>query len=212
MAARRVRVGGVVARDAGAHVAPGDITVDDQALDHPAGILVALHKPAGHVSSHNDGEGPTVFTLLPAQWLGRLPRPEAVGRLDKETSGLLIVTDDHDLLHRLTSPRHEVDKVYVAVLDAVPEASLIETFAAGTLQLRSETLPCKPAGLRLLDGASAEVTITEGKYHQVRRMFGACGYKVLALHRISVGPWSIDDLAPGEWRDLNVSDLNPATA
>lgn len=202
MAARRVRVLGRVVRDPSLSVDAADVTLDGEPLDHAAGVLVALHKPVGYVSSHNDREGETVFTLLPHHWLARSPRPEAVGRLDKETSGLLVITDDHELLHRLTSPKHAVDKVYVATLDGEPTDALVDLFASGTLQLRSETQPCRPATLRVVGDREAEVTITEGKYHQVRRMFGACGLKVETLHRTRVGEWTIDSLASGEWRDL----------
>jgi 16S rRNA pseudouridine516 synthase len=198
----RVSVGGNVARDPSSRVDPVTVTLDDAPLDHPSGILVAIHKPADYVCSHDDRDGATVFTLLPRRWLDRTPRPEAVGRLDKDTTGLLIVTDDHALLHRLTSPKHHVEKVYEVTLDRPADPSLVDVFAAGTLMLRSETEPCLPATLRILESCQAELTITEGRYHQVKRMFAACDYKVESLHRTRVGEWSLDDLAEGEWRDL----------
>jgi 16S rRNA pseudouridine516 synthase len=198
----RVSVDGDVARDPSSRVNPGSVTFDDEPLDHPDGIFIALHKPAGYVCSHDDRDGATVFTLLPRQWLDRIPRPESVGRLDKDTTGLLILTDDHTLLHRLTSPKHHVEKVYEVTLDRPADPSLIDVFAAGTLMLRSEADPCLPATLRILDGCRAELTITEGRYHQVKRMFGACDYKVQALHRTRVGEWSLGHLAEREWRDL----------
>lgn len=198
----RVSVDGNVARDPSSRVDPGSVTLDDEPLDHPDGMLIALHKPAGYVCSHDDRDGATVFTLLPRRWLDRTPRPEAVGRLDKDTTGLLLITDDHALLHRLTSPKHHVEKVYEVTLDRPVDPSLINVFAAGTLMLRSESDPCLPARLCILDDCRAELTITEGRYHQVKRMFAACDYKVEALHRTHVGQWSLDDIAAGEWRDL----------
>jgi 16S rRNA pseudouridine516 synthase len=198
----RVSVDGNVTRDPSSRVKPDSVTLDDEPLDHPDGIFIALYKPADYVCSHDDRDGPTVFTLLPRQWLDRIPRPEAVGRLDKDTTGLLLITDDHALLHRLTSPKHHVEKVYEVTLDRPADRSLIEIFAAGSLVLRSETEPCLPATLRILEENRAELTITEGRYHQVKRMFAACDYKVESLHRTRVGEWSLDDLAERGWRDL----------
>jgi 16S rRNA pseudouridine516 synthase len=198
----RVSADGNVTRDPSSRVNPGSVMLDDEPLDHPEGIFIALHKPAEYVCSHDDRDGPTVFTLLPRQWLDRTPRPEAVGRLDKDTTGLLLVTDDHALLHRLTSPKHHVEKVYEVTLDRPVDPSLIDEFASGTLMLRSETEPCLPASLRILDDCRAELTITEGRYHQVKRMFAACNFKVESLHRSRVRQWSLDDLEPGAWRDL----------
>jgi 16S rRNA pseudouridine516 synthase len=198
----RVSVDGNVARDPSSRVNPLSVRFDDEPLDHPSGILVAVNKPADYVCSHDDRDGATVFTLLPRRWLDRTPRPEAVGRLDKDTTGLLLITDDHALLHRLTAPKHHVEKVYGVTLNRPADTSLVEVFAAGTLMLRSETEPCAPAMLRILAGSRAELTITEGRYHQVKRMFAACDYKVESLHRTRVGQWSLDGLEPGFWRDL----------
>lgn len=198
----RVSVDGNVARDPSSRADPLSVRLDDEPLDHPDGIFIALHKPAGYVCSHDDRDGVTVFSLLPRRWLDRTPRPEAVGRLDKDTTGLLLVTDDHALLHRLTSPKNHVEKVYEVTLDRPVDRSLIDVFAAGTLMLRSETEPCLPVMLRILDDCRAELTITEGRYHQVKRMFAACDYKVETLHRTRVGAWSLADLSEREWRDL----------
>ncbi len=198
----RVSIDGNVTRDPSSRVHPGSVMLDDEPLDHPDGIFIALHKPADYVCSHDDRDGVTVFTLLPRQWLDRTPRPEAVGRLDKDTTGLLLITDDHALLHHLTSPKHHVEKVYEVTLDRPADPSLVDVFAAGTLMLRSEADPCLPALLRILDDCRAELTITEGRYHQVKRMFAACDYKVESLHRTRVGQWSLADLESGTWRDL----------
>ncbi len=199
----RVSIDGNVTRDPALRVNPLSVRLDDELLDHPSGIFIALHKPADYLCSHDDRDGATVFSLLPRQWLDRTPRPEAVGRLDKDTTGLLLITDDHALLHRLTSPKHHVEKVYEVTLDRPVDPSLIDVFAAGTLLLRSETEPCLPAVLRILDGCQAELIITEGRYHQVKRMFAACDYKVEALHRTRVGQWSLADLEAGAWHDIS---------
>jgi 16S rRNA pseudouridine516 synthase len=198
----RVTRDDAVMRDPAVSVSADGILVDGEPLDHPDGVLVMLHKPAGYVCSHNDGEGPTVFELLPPRWLQRNPRVEAVGRLDKDTTGLLMLTDDHDLLHRLTSPRHHVEKVYEVVVDRDLSPSLIEVFAAGTLMLRGEADPCRPARLEITGPRTARVTVTEGRYHQVRRMFGAAeAGRVIGLHRVQFGEWSLGELAVGEWTE-----------
>ncbi len=199
----RVLVDGAPVKDPARHVDAAAVTLDGEALDHAGGITVLLHKPAGHVCSHAEDEGPSVYDLLPPMWAYRSPRPETVGRLDRETSGLLIVTDDHQLLHRLTSPKHHVPKVYVAELARPVTDELVTTFASGTLVLREEFEPCAPAQVRVLDDGRAEVTLTEGRYHQVRRMFAACGNHVEALHRTTVGTWTLDDLPAGEWCDVS---------
>jgi 16S rRNA pseudouridine516 synthase len=203
----RVAVNGAVVRDPSAHAEPGQVQVDHEPIDHPSGVLVALHKPVGYVVTHDDGEGPTVFSLLPPAWGDRSPRPEAVGRLDRDTSGLLLVVDDHELLHRLTSPKHHVAKTYVAHLARPVTDELTDTFASGTLVLRGEERPCAPATTVLLDERTVEVTLTEGKYHQVRRMFAACGNHVEALHRIAVGGCLLGDLPEGAWRDVSGAEL-----
>jgi 16S rRNA pseudouridine516 synthase len=201
----RVSRDGNVVRDPAGSVSAAGITVDGEPLDHPDGVLVVLHKPVGYVCSHADGEGPTVYDLLPERWSARNPRVESVGRLDKDTSGLLVLTDDHDLLHRLTSPKHHVEKVYEVTVDADLDPSLVDVFASGTLMLRSETAPCLPAILEITGARTARVTLTEGRYHQVRRMFGAAGAgRVLALRRVRFGAFRLNDLVPDEKSWVNV--------
>jgi 16S rRNA pseudouridine516 synthase len=200
--AGRVTIGGLPATDPARKADDDAVQVDGEPLDHPAGLLLLLHKPLGLVCSHDEREGPNVYSLLPARWRRRNPPVTSVGRLDKETSGLLLLTDQAALVHRLTSPKHKVPKTYRATLDAAPPAELAAVFAAGTLQLDGESHPCAPAELRLLGGAEVEVVLTEGRYHQVRRMFAACGRSVLALHRTQFGPLNLDGLAAGAWREL----------
>lgn len=200
--AGRVTVRGEVADDFGAKADPADVRVDGEPLDHPDGILLLLHKPLGLVCSHDLDEGPSVYDLLPARWRRRNPVVTTVGRLDKDTSGALLVTDQSALVHRLTSPKHKVEKVYRATVDADLPAGLAELFASGTLVLKGETTPCAPAQLGVLGPREAELTLTEGRYHQVRRMFASQGCEVLTLHRSRFGHLAIDDLAPGQWREL----------
>jgi 16S rRNA pseudouridine516 synthase len=200
----RVKHHGIVVTKSDQKVDPHAVTVDDEPLEAPDGLLAVLHKPAGYVCTHDENEGPTIYELLPDQWLRRHPAVTSVGRLDKDTSGLLLVTDIGPLVHRYTSPKAEMEKVYVAEVDRDLEASLIETFAKGDLMLRSEEKPCLPAKLELIAPRTARLTITEGRYHQVRRMFASQGWQVEKLHRERFGDYTLDDLAEGEWKMLPV--------
>ena len=202
--AGRVTVRGEAADDPGAKAAAADVRVDGEPLDHPDGLLLLLHKPLGLVCSHDEREGPNVYSLLPARWRARNPAVTSVGRLDKDTSGLLLLTDQSALVHRLTSPKHKVPKVYRATLDRELPGGVETTFASGTLMLDGEKEPCAPAELRRRGPREAEVTLTEGRYHQVRRMFAACGATVLALHRERFGALTLGDLPAGAWRELPV--------
>lgn len=200
--AGRVRVGGEPEDDPGRKAAAPEVTVDGEPLDHPEGLLLLFHKPAGLVCSHEGREGPSVYDGLPERWRRRNPPVTSVGRLDKETTGLLLLTDLPDVVHRLTSPRHKVPKVYRAVLDRAVPAEAAERFAAGALVLPGEEHPCAPAALEVLGPREARLTLTEGRYHQVRRMFAALGATVVALHRESFGPLTLEGVAPGQWREL----------
>ena len=204
--AGRVTVRGEVATDFGAKADPADVRVDGEPLDHPEGLLLLLHKPVGLVCSHDGHEGPSIYGLLPPRWLRRNPPVTSVGRLDKDTSGLLLLTDQSSLVHRLTSPKHKVPKVYVATLASEIPAGradeLIALFANGTLVLTGESAPCAPAMLRLRDPRTAELTLTEGRYHQVRRMFASQGFEVVTLHRERFGDLMLEALSPGQWREL----------
>jgi 16S rRNA pseudouridine516 synthase len=169
-------------------------------LDPPPGMALMLHKPVGVTCSHKEA-GPLVYDLLPTRWRARDPAISTVGRLDKETSGLLLLTDDGGLLHRIISPRNHVAKRYVATLARPLEGREGETFASGELLLDGEDKPLAPAVLEPLSPTLARLTITEGRYHQVRRMFAAVGNHVEALHRDRIGGLDLpDDLAPGAFR------------
>ncbi|PKM05246.1 MAG: 16S rRNA pseudouridine(516) synthase, partial [Gammaproteobacteria bacterium HGW-Gammaproteobacteria-7] len=150
--------------------------------------------------------GRVVYDLLPPRFRLRKPLLSTVGRLDRDTSGLLLMTDDGQLLHRITSPRSRLAKVYRATLAEDLAGSEAALFASGTLQLESETTPLAPAGLEPIGPRLARVTLHEGRYHQVRRMFAAVGNHVHALHRESIGGLSLGDLDPGQWRILDSDD------
>lgn len=208
--AGRVTVHGAPADDPGTKAAPAAVRVDGEPLDHPGGLLVLLHKPVGRVCSHDADEGPSVYDLLPPRWRRRNPVVTTIGRLDKDTSGALLLTDQSALVHRLTSPKHKVPKVYRATVAADLRADLAPLFASGTLLLRGETAPCAPAELRLLGPREAELTLTEGRYHQVRRMFASQGCEVLTLHRVRFGHVTADDLPPGHWHELPLDEFSAA--
>ncbi len=185
------------------------VRIDGEPLDHPDGLLLLLHKPLGLVCSHDRSEGPSVYDLLPARWQQRNPGITSVGRLDKDTSGLLLLTDQTALVHRLTSPRHHVEKRYRATVDHDLPPALGEVFASGTLRLDGEEAPCLPARYEALGPREALLTLTEGRYHQVRRMFAAAaGATVLTLHRDRFGPLELGDLAVGQWLILSLDTFS----
>lgn len=202
--AGRVRQNDVVLTKADQKVDPHAITLDNEPLEAPDGLLAMLHKPVGYVCTHGDGEGPTIYELLPDQWLRRNPAVTSVGRLDKDTSGLLLVTDIGSLVHRFTSPKADVEKVYLAEVDRDLDPQLIEIFARGDLMLRGEDKPCLPAKLEIVSSKTARLTITEGRYHQVRRMFASQGWHVEKLHRERFDRYDLSDLAEGEWQLLSL--------
>jgi 16S rRNA pseudouridine516 synthase len=187
-------------------VAHGDIRIDDEALDPAPGLTLMLHKPVGYTCSTKD-KGRLVYDLLPPRFRLRMPVLSSVGRLDRDTSGLLLMTDDGALLHRIVSPRAGLAKVYEAALANPLRGDEAEVFACGDLMLDNETTPLAPAVLRLLGPRSAELTLTEGRYHQVRRMFAAVGNHVEQLHRSRIGGLTLGALGVGEWRPLGADDL-----
>lgn len=182
------------------------IRVDDEPLDPPAGIVLMMHKPLGATCSRKD-QGRVVYDLLPPRYRVRDPALSTVGRLDRDTSGLLLFTDDGALLHRIISPRAQVAKVYEATLANDLRGDEGALFASGTLMLESETTPLAPAQLEVLAPRKARLTVTEGRYHQVRRMFAAAGNHVETLCRVSVGGLGLGELPAGEWRALDVDEV-----
>ena len=201
VAARRVTRadGGVVHADAA--FTHADLRVDGAELDPPPGSVLVLNKPAGYVCSTQDVP-PLVYELLPDRFRRRTPIIAPIGRLDRDTTGLLLLTDDGGLNHRLTSPRAHSRKTYRATLANSLRGDEAERFASGTLMLSGETTPLAPAHLTVIDVQTIDLTITEGRYHQVRRMFAAVGNHVLTLHRTAIGAFTLTDLEPGAWRPL----------
>ena len=188
--------------DDGSACAHEDVRVDDEPLDPAPGMLLMLHKPVGYTCSTKD-VGRLVYDLLPPRFRLRNPVLSSVGRLDRDTSGLLLMTDDGALLHRITSPKSKLPKVYVATLAADLRGDEAAVFASGTLMLEGEKEALAPATLEALSPREARVTTIEGRYHQVRRMFAALGNHVETLRRERVGGLGLDGLAPGEWRLLD---------
>lgn len=208
-----VSLDGAPLRDPARHIEvgadlPGRMTVRGEALDPPAPLVLMLHKPTGVVCAHRDPEnGPLVYDLLPPRWQRRKPALSSVGRLDKDTSGLLLITDDGDYLHRVISPRSQVPKAYLATLAQPLTGAEGALFASGTLRLTGEKAPLLPATLEPLGPRSARLILAEGRYHQVRRMFAAVGNQVLTLHRERIGGlWLPADLPPGAYRLLGAEE------
>jgi 16S rRNA pseudouridine516 synthase len=207
VAGGKVVLDGAVLKDAGVRIAvdatlPERMTIRGVSVDPPAPLVLMMHKPLGVVCSHKE-DGEKIYDLLPRRWRLRDPGLSTVGRLDKDTSGLILMTDDGDFLHRVISPRRHVPKTYLATLDRPLRGSEGEVFAAGTLMLDSEEKPLRPAKLEVVDARTARLTITEGRYHQVRRMFAAVGNHVVTLHRERIGGIALpSDLAPGQHRVL----------
>jgi 16S rRNA pseudouridine516 synthase len=204
----RISVKGAPVYNPAARVEPADVTIDGEPPDHPGEILILLNKPAGVVCSHDEAEGPSIYGLLPERWRRRNPPVTSIGRLDKDTTGLLLLTDRSGLVHRLTSPKHKVPKVYRATLDKDIPEGLEEVFSSGTLLLTDEEKPCAAAVLRRVSPREAEVTLTEGRYHQVKRMFAAQGCQVMELERVRFGALDLGGVARGTWIELPPNSLD----
>ena len=197
----RVTVDGVTAKKPEQKVEERqDIRVDGTQVKLQGTVVLLLHKPAGFVTSTSDPRDKTVMELLPPEYQKLFP----VGRLDKETEGLLLFTNDGDLGHRLTSPRHRIAKEYYAETDGTVTEDDIQAFADG-ITLKDGTV-CLPAGLRRIDSGCL-VTVQEGKYHQVRRMLAARGKPVTYLRRIREGNLELGALEKGAWRLLTPEEI-----
>ena len=207
--AGRVSVNGVIAKK-GDQKLLGDelVTFDEKIVEAFRTRYLMLHKPIGYVCANSDSEHPVVVDLI------RLPRwqeLQIVGRLDIDTTGLVLLTDDGQWNHRITSPRMECKKVYrVTTANPISEETT-QLFATG-VQLHGEKAPTRPAQLELISSHEARLEIHEGKYHQVKRMFAAVGNHVVGLHRESIGGIHLDpDLAPGEYRPLTENEIKNVT-
>jgi len=203
--AGRVRVDGVAQKDGSQKVSPESqsVTLDGEPLRQTGRIVLMLNKPAGFVTATEDATEKTVMELLPPELkqLGLNP----VGRLDKQTEGLLLFTNDGDLLHRLISPKKEVPKVYYAKHEGTATAEDVEAFKGG-LTLRDGTV-CLPAALQPLGAGESLITVCEGKYHQVRRMMASRNMTVTYLRREKEGSLTLGDLPLGACRELEETEI-----
>ena len=202
-----VRVDGRLAASAEDKLDPAVavVTVAGETVALHRFTYVLLHKPAGVLTATEDRKQPTVLDLLPPELrrIGLAP----VGRLDKDTEGLLLLTNDGELAHRLLSPKYHVDKRYLARVDGELSAADAEAFARG--MTLGDGLECLPAGLEVLPDRVCVVTLREGKFHQVKRMLAARGAPVLYLKRLSMGPLTLDDsLAAGAYRLLRAEEIS----
>lgn len=210
IAGGKVVLDGAVLKDVGAKVSvtadlPDRMSIRGAPVDPPAPLVLLMHKPLGVVCSHKE-DGDRIYDLLPRRWRIRDPGLSTVGRLDKDTSGLILITDDGDYLHRVISPKRHVPKTYLATLDRPLRGEEMMLFASGDLLLDGEEKPLLPARLQVIDPQRARLTITEGRYHQVRRMFAATGNHVTALHRETIGGLDLPaDLQPGAYRILSAA-------
>ena len=175
-----------------------DIKVNNEVLD-PEIITILLNKPSGFICSHNDA-GSLIYALIPSRWNRRNPKISTIGRLDVDTTGAIILTDDGALNHKLSSPKSDVSKIYEATLAVPLNGDEKEIFASGELMLNGEKKPLLPAVLEVISETHVRLEIVEGKYHQVKRMFAAVGNRVLSLHRVSFGGFMVDDLKEGEYK------------
>ncbi|MBD9204113.1 MAG: rRNA pseudouridine synthase [Clostridiales bacterium] len=201
-----VRVDGRLAASAEDKLDPAAavVTVAGETISLCRFTYVMLHKPAGVLTATEDRKQPTVLDLLPPELrrIGLAP----VGRLDKDTEGLLLLTNDGELAHRLLSPKYHVEKRYLARVDGELSAADAEAFARG--MTLGDGLECLPAGLEVLPDRVCIVTLREGKFHQVKRMLAARGAPVLYLKRLSMGPLTLDDsLAAGAYRLLRAEEI-----
>jgi 16S rRNA pseudouridine516 synthase len=183
-----------------------DLRIDAKPLDPAAGVTLMLNKPVGYTCSTKD-PGRIVYSLLPERFRLRKPALSTIGRLDRDSSGLLLFTDDGALSHRVTSPRSQIDKIYECTTARDIAGDTVAIFAGGTLMLDSEKTPLLPAKMEILGPRQARLTISEGRYHQVRRMFAAVGNHVETLSRPAVGGLTLGDLPEGKWRVLDAADI-----
>ena len=202
----RVRVGDAVARSAGLDVRPEDVVLDGAPLDAEPEVYLMLNKPAGVVTATEDKRLPTVVSLLPERYQRRRIGP--VGRLDRDVTGLVLLTTDGQLAHRLISPRWKAEKRYRAVCEGTLTEADVRAFAEG---VALSDFTARPAGMAILSAGEtsvADVTLTEGKFHQVKRMFAAIGHPLVSLRRLQIGCVELDeDLAPGEFRRLTEAEI-----
>lgn len=182
--------------------------IKGEKLDPMPGMVLMMNKPKGVTCSHKE-VGKLVYDFLPDRWRYRTPALSTIGRLDKETSGLLLITDDGALLHKIISPKNHVKKVYLVDVADPLTKDAVDIFASGALTLRGDMKPLAGAELKMIDPKRALITVTEGRYHQVRRMFAAIGNRVVRLHRTQIGGLKLPDtLDESSWKNLSPRDIS----
>jgi len=209
-----VTIDGAPVTDPGADVATDGLrfTVQGSAWAYQEKAYLMLHKPAGTECSQKPSTYPSIYTLLPSPLRlrpnkGAVQGVQAIGRLDQDTTGLLLLTDDGQFIHRMGSPKHHVPKVYEVTTKHPVDPSQVERLLAGVV-LDDDPKPVRAAACEATGPLQLSLTLTEGKYHQVKRMLAAVGNRVEALHRSRIGQLALpDDLAPGQWRWLDADQV-----
>lgn len=187
-------------------VREGALALNGEAVDPPAPLTIMLNKPAGHTCSRREA-GSLVYDLLPYRWRGRKPILSTIGRLDKDSTGQLLLTDDGDLLHRIIHPRTHAAKHYRVELSDPVRGDEAARFATGAFLLEGDDKPLRPAIWSADSDRSGVMILTEGRYHQIRRMFAALGNRVTALHRFQTGGLALGDLDAGQYKILGPEEL-----
>ena len=199
-----VTVDGVIVKKGDVKISTQEVRLNGEQIFVLGTIYIMLHKPVDYVCSTVDDDGVSVLQLIDEPWSKKL---HIAGRLDKDTTGLVLLTDDGQWSHKITSPNNHCEKEYIVTLEEPLTQDLIEMFANG-IELNNELKPTKPATLTILSEFSASLVISEGKYHQVKRMFAAVGNRVVGLHRQRIGGLILDDsLKEGQWTRLTESQL-----
>ncbi len=214
----RVSLAAGVCTDPSVEVEPAGLhfTVQGQAWEYQAPAYVMLHKPAGTECSQKPSAWPSIYTLLPAPLRqrpqkGAIQGVQAVGRLDQDTTGLLLLTDDGQFIHRMSSPRHHVPKVYEVTVKHPLDERQVQRLVQGVV-LDDDPAPVAAAACEAVSPHHLRLTLIQGKYHQVKRMVAAVGNRVDALHRSRIGDLELpEDLAPGQWRWLTAAQVAAAS-
>lgn len=202
----RVCVAGETVRDSGKNVQICDVTLDGSPIDARQELYLMLHKPAGVVTATEDKRLPTVVSLLPESYQRRKIGP--VGRLDRDVTGLVLLTTDGQLAHRLISPRWKAEKQYRARCEGALDEGDVAAFAAGLMLSDFTAAPARLEILEVGETSLADVILTEGKFHQVKRMFAAVGHPLISLQRLRIGCVTLDEsLAPGGFRLLTEQEI-----
>lgn len=203
----RVQVRDVTVRDTGMNVLPEDVLIDGEPIEDEQDLYIMINKPAGVLTATEDKFAPTVMSLLPEKYARRKIGP--VGRLDKDVTGLVLMTTDGVLAHRLISPKWKAEKVYKAECEGSLGEKEVSAFAEGIELKDFTTAPAKLTILSSGETSIAEVALTEGKFHEVKRMFAKTGHPLISLRRLSIGCVRLDEeLAEGKWRKLTFEEID----